>query len=109
VGLFIPNFHLHKFITCGTEYITTFLETLNNKFWIDVFKSYITLHSVIVDSIVAADSPLFYNPQIHIGGKPFFNKLMFDSNIRMIIMMSLSKMLILNIFVIHIQILKLIF
>ena len=59
VGLFIPNFNLHKFITCGIEYITTFLKTLHNKFWMDVFKSYITLYNVIVDSNVAAESPLY--------------------------------------------------
>ncbi|XP_056014216.1 uncharacterized protein LOC130052654 [Ostrea edulis] len=84
MGMFIPNFELNKFINCGVEYISTLLKTLKNKFWIDVFKSFITLHSLIDESTVAADSPLFYNPKIHIGGKPFFNKQMFDSNIRLI-------------------------
>lgn len=36
-----------------------------------------------IESGATADSSLFYNPMIHIGGKFFFDKqLLFDNNIR---------------------------
>ncbi|XP_062599221.1 uncharacterized protein LOC134260692 [Saccostrea cucullata] len=78
----IPNFNLDKFINCGIDYVTIYLKTLKNKFWIDVFKSWIILQNHEIVSEVAGDSPLFYNPMIRIGGKPFYNKQMFNNNIR---------------------------
>ena len=47
-------------------------------------KSWVILQNISNKSDVAADAPLFYNPNIHIGNKPFFNKQMFDSGIRRI-------------------------
>ena len=81
---FIPKLDLNKLINCGIEYITIFLKTLKNRFWVDVFKSWVRLQNISNKPDVAADAPLFYNPNIHIGNKPFFNKQMFDSGIRRI-------------------------
>ena len=80
---FILNFNQNKFTSCGIEYINILLKSLKNKFWIDVFKAWVDLHNIL-ESGATADSPLFYNPLIHIGGKSFFNKQLFDNNIRYI-------------------------
>lgn len=57
------------------------MKSLKNKFWIDVFKTWVDVHNTCVESDVTADSPLFFNHLIHIGGKSFFNKQLFDNNI----------------------------
>lgn len=64
------------------NHLITF-EIIKNKFWIDVFKAWVDLHNIL-ESGATADSPLFYNPLIHIGGNFFFNKQLFDNNIRYI-------------------------
>ena len=78
----IPGFELTKFISCGNEYIKLLLKSLKNNFWIDVFKSWVELQNACTETDVTADTPLFYNHMIHIGGKTFFDKQLFDSNIR---------------------------
>lgn len=55
----------------GIEIITFFWKTMKT-FFFDVFKSYLMLHNCIKKSD-AADSPIFHDPNIHIGGKFFFN------------------------------------
>ena len=39
------------------------------------------MHNTGTESDITADACLFYNPMIHVGGKMFFNKVLYD-NIR---------------------------
>ena len=80
----IPSFELNKFLSCGIEYVKLLLKSLKNNFWLDVFKSWVELQNVCTESNVIADLPLFYNHMIHIGGKTFYNKHLFDNNVRYI-------------------------
>ena len=82
LSCFIPDFDLHKFTSCGIEYTKLLLNTIKNKFWIDVFQAWIELHNTGTESDITADACLFYNPVIHVGGKMFFKKVLYDNNIR---------------------------
>ena len=80
--MFISGFKIYEFLSCGTEYVKLLLKSIENKFWFDVFKAWVELQNAFSESDVTADSPLFYNPMIHIGGKTFFNNQLFVNNIR---------------------------
>ena len=47
----ISGFELTKFLSCGIEYVKTLLKSLENKFWIDVFKSWLELQNAVTESI----------------------------------------------------------
>jgi hypothetical protein len=82
--MFISGFKI--LLCCGTEYVK-FCKKKNqktNKFWFDVFKAWVELQNASSESDVTADSPLFYNPVIHIGGETFLNNQLFVNNIRYI-------------------------
>jgi hypothetical protein len=48
-----------KLINCGTGYNKIFLETLKNRFWIDVLKSWLRFQNLSQNTHISADAPLF--------------------------------------------------
>ena len=71
--LLIQNkFDLNKLITYGENYCEITVTTISNKFWKDVLYSYIKLLKMHVPKgeFDFLSSPLLYNYNIKIGGKP---------------------------------------
>ena len=85
LDLFIPNLDMIKLTTCGTDYVLEAKKTLKNAFWIDVFNAWLDLGQKdgLTDK-AKGNTPLFFNPNIRIGRKTYFNKNMFKHNIHFV-------------------------
>ncbi|XP_069109859.1 uncharacterized protein [Argopecten irradians] len=87
--LILKNYvNIDLLVNCGNDYVQKCLKDCSNPFWVDVFKAWFHLNSLIeknslIDNSVLK-SPLWFNENILIGHKTVFLKNFFDKKILII-------------------------